>query len=102
MQSSFIIFLDCLYGLSGVISMFAYRPTIKDLLQGIPSANFRTYFLRCLYYVVSVFYGIFVIQDTLFIILSSIDALILLFISTLIIKVHHVDRYRQAKGAHQL
>lgn len=100
MQPSFIVLLDYLYGLSGVISLIAYRPMIKDLLQGIPSANFRTYFLWCIYYVISALYAMFVIQDTLFIILSCMDALILLFISTLIIKVHHVDRYRQTKRTH--
>jgi hypothetical protein len=86
-ESTFIRILTALYGMSGVISMIAYLPTIKDLLQGMPSANFTTYFLWFVYYLISVFYGIFVIYDWLFIIVSGLDALIILVIVVLIIRV---------------
>jgi hypothetical protein len=80
-------FLIALYGISGVISLIAYFPTIKDLLAGIPSANFTTYFLRFIYYAISVLYGIFVLSDWLFILVSCLDAGILLFITLLIVRV---------------
>ncbi|MDR2415574.1 MAG: hypothetical protein LBD75_02980 [Candidatus Peribacteria bacterium] len=63
--------------MSGIISMIAYLPTIKDLLHGIPSANFTTYFLWFLYYFISILYGIFVLYDWLFILVSGLDALII-------------------------
>ncbi|GHV27308.1 hypothetical protein FACS1894176_09100 [Bacteroidia bacterium] len=79
--------MTALYGVSGVISLIAYFPTIKDLLHGIPSANFTTYFLWFVYYLISVFYGVFVLFDWLFILVSVLDAGILLFITLLIVRV---------------
>jgi hypothetical protein len=79
--------ITTLYGISGIISMFAYFPTIKDLLHGIPSANFTTYFLWLVYYGISVLYGIFVLYDWLFIVVSGIDALIILVIVILVVRV---------------
>ncbi|MDR0608264.1 MAG: hypothetical protein LBG52_08250, partial [Candidatus Peribacteria bacterium] len=67
--------------------MLAYFPTIKDLLHGIPSANFTTYFLWLIYYVISILYGIFVLFDWLFIVVSGLDAGILLLITILIVRV---------------
>ncbi|MDR0650050.1 MAG: hypothetical protein LBG59_01220 [Candidatus Peribacteria bacterium] len=73
--------------MSGIISMIAYLPTIKDLLNGIPSANFTTYFLWFVYYFISVLYGIFVLYDWLFIVVSGLDALIILVIVLLIVRI---------------
>lgn len=67
--------------------MIAYLPTIKDLLNGIPSANFTTYFLWFVYYFISVLYGIFVLYDWLFIVVSGLDALIILVIVLLIVRI---------------
>lgn len=79
--------LTALYGVSGVISLIAYFPTIKDLLHGVPSANFTTYFLWFVYYVISVLYGVFILFDRLFILVSALDAIILLVIVILIVRV---------------
>jgi len=65
----------------------AYLPTIRDLWKEIPSANFITYFLWFLYYLISVLYGIFVIHDWIFIMITGLDTLLLLWIVILIIKV---------------
>jgi hypothetical protein len=67
--------------------MFAYFPTIKDLLKGLPSANFYTYALRFVYYLISVLYGIFILDDWLFVVVSGFDALFLACIVVLIIRV---------------
>jgi hypothetical protein len=81
--------------------LIAYFPTIKDLLQGIPSANFTTYFLRFLYYLISIFYGVFILFDWLFILVSGLDAGILLFITILIVRVQRgviVNKIKEKKG----
>jgi len=90
----FLTLLTGLYGISGVISMIAYLPTIKDLLKGIPSANFYTYSLRFLYYLIAVLYGIFVVKDRVFTGLASLDSVILLVIITLILRLKHFQKKR--------
>ncbi|GHW02312.1 hypothetical protein AGMMS50249_0980 [candidate division SR1 bacterium] len=97
---SFTYFLTVLYSISGVISIIAYLPTIDDLLKGIPSANMTTYSLRFLYYLVSVIYGVFVIYDLAFLFVTCLDALILLFICILILRVKHAHRRKQTKRNH--
>ena len=77
--------------------MFAYFPTIKDLLKGIPSANFYTYVLWFLYYLVSVLYGIFILKDWLFVVVSGFDALLLFFIVLLIIRVQRGEIVQDLK-----
>lgn len=83
----FLLGLTFLYGISWLISMIAYFPTIKDLMKGIPSANFYTYALWFLYYLISVLYWIFILKDWLFIVVSGFDALFLLCIVILIIRI---------------
>ena len=89
--------LTAIYGISGAISVIAYFPTVKDLWKGIPSANFTTYFLWFLYYLISVLYGIFVLKDILFIIVTGLDSLILLTIVILIVRVQRGEIVAQVK-----
>lgn len=99
MNWTFIEILTALYSVVWVVSIIAYLPTIDDLLHGIPSANLTTYSLWFFYYLVSVVYGVFVVHDIPFVFVSSLDALILLFISILILRLRYVNRRRQAKRA---
>ena len=97
-ESFFIGALTALYGISGVISLIAYFPTVKDLWKGIPSANFITYFLWFVYYLISVLYGIFVLKDSIFIVVSGLDTLILFLIVILIVRVQRGEIVAQVKN----
>lgn len=71
------------YGATAIIDIIAYWPTIKDLwIHKKPSANIQSFALWTLATGVSFLYGIFVIQDLLFIIVSG-----MIFLSNFLILV---------------
>jgi uncharacterized membrane protein (DUF106 family) len=73
------------YGISGIISLLGYLPTVKDLWKGIPSANFYTYLTRLVYYIIALLYGIFILHDWLFILVNgALDSVFLVLIVVLI------------------
>jgi hypothetical protein len=60
------------YGAVGVVSVLAYWPTIKDLYHHQkPSANITSYVLWSITTGISFLYSIFIVPDTLFIIVSG-------------------------------
>lgn len=81
----FFTILMAAYWISGIISLAGYIPTIKDLRKGIPSANFYTYITRLIYYFISLLYGIFILNDWLFILVNgALDSIFLALIIVLI------------------
>lgn len=71
MQDLFIQLLIVAYGAMSVVNLMAYWPTIKDLYSHKkPSANISSYKLWTLEYFITLLYGIFILEDTLFIIIT--------------------------------
>jgi hypothetical protein len=84
-MSILLTILMAAYGISGIISLAGYLPTMKDLWKGIPSANFYTYVTWLIYYVISLLYGIFILHDWLFILVNgALDSIFLVLIVILI------------------
>ena len=84
-MSILLTILMAAYGISGIISLAGYVPTVKDLRKGTPSANFYTYLTRLVYYVISLLYGIFILHDWLFILVNgALDTIFLALIIVLI------------------
>jgi len=92
MTESWITILTTIYGVSGIISMIAYLPTIKDLRKKIPSANIYTYILRFCYYIIALVYGIFVLKDKVFLMITSLDLSIILVIISLICRLKYLTK----------
>jgi len=73
------LFLDVIkyaYGLVGVIGFAAYLPTIKDLyLHKKPSANLHSYCLWTFATFIAMLYSFFILNDTLFRIVSTLNFL---------------------------
>ncbi|MDD2537631.1 MAG: hypothetical protein PHU61_04055 [Candidatus Absconditabacteria bacterium] len=85
MTSIFFTLVVAAYGISGIISLFGYLPTVKDLWKGVPSANFYTYITWLIYYLISCLYGIFILKDWLFILVNGLlDSIFLVLIIILI------------------
>lgn len=60
------------YGAVGIVSVLAYWPTIKDLYHHQkPSANVTSYVLWSITTGISFLYSIFIVPDTLFIVVSG-------------------------------
>ena len=53
------------FGATGVIGLFAYWPTIKDLYRKKPSANIMSYVLWTLTSGIGFLYSIFILPDLL-------------------------------------
>jgi uncharacterized protein with PQ loop repeat len=71
-KETFIHILIFLYGTAGILGIFAYMPTIRDLYKyKKQSANITSYALWFETTGISLLYGMFVIQDGLFIFISG-------------------------------
>ena len=81
-----IIFL---FGATAIIDIIGYWPTIKDLyIHKKYSANSRSYELWASTSGVSLLYGLFILQDTLYIVVSSIYLIANLTVLILAIKIN--------------
>ena len=65
--------LIVLYATSGMISFIAYLPTLRDLLHGKSSANAPSYVLWSACNVIAQLYGIFILHDLLFNIVTALQ-----------------------------
>ena len=72
MREIFTQILAVAYGGVGVVGIVAYWPTIKDLFNNKPSANIFSYFLWTLTSTVTLLYGLFVLRDLLFRLVSGL------------------------------
>jgi len=65
--------LSIAYGLVGIVTLIAYVPTIKDLcIHKKPSANITSYAIWTVTSGISFMYGLFILQDFLFKMVSGI------------------------------
>jgi len=75
-----------LYLCTGIISIIAYFPTIRDLNKKIASANISSYFLWTLTTGVSFLYALIIISDILLIIITGLSFVCCMTILTLVFK----------------
>lgn len=69
----FIKILIIFYGATAIVNIIAYWPTIKDLsLDKQDTANLMSYILWTFSSGISLLYGIFILQDNLFVFISGI------------------------------
>jgi len=64
-----------LYTTTGVISLVAYLPTMRDLWRGKSTAILYTYALWTGCSVITLLYGVFVLQDFLYDVITGIQFL---------------------------
>jgi hypothetical protein len=55
--------LTIAYGLTGIVGILAYWPTISDLLKKKPSANVESYSLWTITTAIATLYAIFKVED---------------------------------------
>lgn len=73
MDELFLKILTAAYASVGIISAFGYWPTIKDVyFRKKPSANINTYAVWTVTTGISLLYGIFILNDFLFIAVSAV------------------------------
>ena len=101
MTENWITILTTIYWVSGILSMIAYFPTIRDLRKRIPSANIYTYILWFCYYIIALVYGIFVLKDKVFLMITSLDLTIILFIIFLICRLKYLNKKQKTKNIKQ-
>ena len=73
MKELLLKILAVAYVVGGVVSLFAYLPTIKDLIVGKKSANVLSYFLWTITTGLAFLYSLFILPDVFFIIVSGIS-----------------------------
>ena len=83
MDVSVIQIIALTYGVVGIISLMAYWPTIRDLLNKKPSANTESYVIWGFTTFVTFMYSIFVLPDFLFRMISGLNFLICVTIAIL-------------------
>ncbi len=66
MQHTVLAIIIFLYAATGVLSFVAYLPTIQDLLRKKSSANSASYVLWTATGVIGMLYGLFVLHDPLY------------------------------------
>lgn len=64
--------LTLAYGVTGIVGIAAYWPTIRDLWRGKPSANILSYFIWMATNGITWLYGVLVLKDVPFIFVSSL------------------------------
>ncbi|MFN8672292.1 MAG: hypothetical protein U0457_09475 [Candidatus Sericytochromatia bacterium] len=87
MKDLFLKLITLSYGITGIIGLIAYLPTLKDLyLHKKQSANISSYILWTATGGISFLYGIFILKDFLFIAVSGLNFLACLVVLILSIK----------------
>ncbi|MCX6823100.1 MAG: hypothetical protein NTX91_03870 [candidate division SR1 bacterium] len=76
----FILVLTFVYSIGGIVTFFGFIPTMKDLRHKKPSANSMTYWIWTLTTFFTSLYGIFVLQNTIFIIVINLQLLACLIV----------------------
>jgi len=83
-----IIWMDSLselvtliYSLTGLFGLIAYWPTYSDLRKNVPSANLNTYLIWVITTGVTFLYGLIVIGNSSFLVVSGLNFLICIYIS---------------------
>lgn len=71
------------YTTMGLVAVFAFGPTIKDLWQQKTKVNSTTYCLWLIQSVVGCFYALFIVNDLVMLLLSSLYALCCLTVLSL-------------------
>ena len=80
--------LSILYGLAGIINLLAYLPTVKDLFYKKPSANISTYILWTTATLIAFLYGIFILKDMLYLLVSGVNFVACSLILGLIVRLN--------------
>jgi len=73
MYEILLTLLAVAYLSTGIIAIIGFWPTIRDLYQKKPSANITTYIVWTFASVVGVLYGLFVLKDLLYRIVSILN-----------------------------
>lgn len=68
-----IYILTFLYGLGGIITFIGYFPTIRDLWHEKESANMNTYLIWTGTMIIASLYGLFILKDIPFIIVTNLN-----------------------------
>jgi hypothetical protein len=84
MYETLLNILAVAYLSTGIIAVIGFWPTIKDLYHKKHSANITTYILWTFVSVIGVLYGLFILKDLLYIIVSMLNLIgcaIILFLA---------------------
>ena len=73
MSETSIYILTFLYGLGGIITFVGYFPTIRDLWHEKESANMNTYLIWTSTMIVASIYGVLILKDIPFIIVTNLN-----------------------------
>ena len=79
--------LVIIYGITGIIGIVAYLPTIKDLFKGKASANVMSYLIWTTTAGIGFLYSLFILSDNLLRIVLGLNFLSCLIVLILRIKI---------------
>ena len=91
MQEILLMILIFLYSIGGIITFVWFVPTMVDLRKNKPSANIATYVVRSLTTLFTSLYGIFILQDVVFIIVINLQLLACVIVLLLRIRLHYIS-----------
>ncbi|OGJ65937.1 hypothetical protein A3A67_03675 [Candidatus Peribacteria bacterium RIFCSPLOWO2_01_FULL_51_18] len=75
MQQALLTILTVLYGVGGIVTFAGFLPTIRDLLNGKPSANATTYWTWGATTFITSLYGFFILDNFVFNIVINLQLL---------------------------
>ena len=87
------VLFSYLYPFVGLISVIAYMPQIKSLIKAKASPvniSIKSWLLWILGAAISLGYGLFCLEDLMFILITTLSLFLMLFIITLIIYMRYV------------
>ncbi len=79
-MEQFINILTIAYGVGGVVTLFGYIPTVRDLYVGKPSANSTTYLIWFITTFIATLYGWFVLKDWVYLLVVGLQLVMCLVI----------------------
>ena len=86
--------LTLAYAFVGVVSIFAYWPTLKDLYDHKPSANIKSYLVWTMTSFVSFLYSIFLLSDWLILFIFGINFIFCVVVVLLVFRIKKMSKIR--------
>jgi len=96
-MNALLISITILYAIAGVITIFGYMPTIKDLLNRKDSANAESYLIWTICAAVSLLYVVVFISDLLLTILTALNFVSCLIILILDLNLKIIKKHQKKK-----